>query len=134
MLWPLCEGASGWKSPAGDGESVVAGTHACSDKGGNGSPVQLGASLAAGIKRQGRVDRHGNPFVPVTVPEFRNPDDVQLSGRTTCDQVVVFDGPASLAGSIVPVRVREAHGMTIFAERAERHRSAATADAVGATA
>jgi hypothetical protein len=40
---------------------------------------------------------------------------VQLTGRTTADQIVVFDGPPSLEGQIVPVRVESAHGLTIFA-------------------
>ncbi len=41
---------------------------------------------------------------------------VQLTGRTTADQIVVFDGPISLQGKIVPVRVHAAHAMTIFAD------------------
>jgi hypothetical protein len=34
--------------------------------------------------------------------------------------VVVFDGPTTLTGRIVPVRVVRAHGMTIFADLAAR--------------
>jgi tRNA-2-methylthio-N6-dimethylallyladenosine synthase len=107
----LCDGPSGWNAGSGadrEPDSVVAGK-SCSD-----NNVQLGASLAAGLKR--KWDRHGNPYVAPRPVEMQGPDWVQLAGRTTHDQVVVFQGPVSLTGSIVPVRVREAHGMTIFAD------------------
>jgi len=39
-----------------------------------------------------------------------------MSGRTQHDQIVVFEGPESVTGRILTVRVREAHGMTIFAD------------------
>ena len=121
----LCDGPSGWggqtddaaggaSTPDGVGDSVVAGrVHGAGH-------VELGASLAAGLKeRHGlaphRLDRQGQPYI---APQERAhpPDWVQLSGRTTCDQIVVFHGPASLTGQILPVYVREAHGMTIFGE------------------
>ncbi len=108
----LCDGPSGWGGN-GNGadrepDSVVAGSGACSD-----NNVQLGSSLAAGMKR--KLDRQGNPFVMPRVAETPG-DWVQLAGRTTHDQIVVFQGPAALTGRIIPVRVREAHGMTIFAD------------------
>ena len=56
----------------------------------------------------------------VAPPVTDTPADwVQLSGRTTFDQIVVFEGPRELTGRILPVRVREALGMTIFGELAE---------------
>jgi hypothetical protein len=88
------------------------------------SPVELGAVLAAGIRRKDGIDRHGQPNVAPPVSP-RQPDWVQLSGRTTCDQIVVFDGPASLTGRIITVRVREALGMTIFAELTQMPNSCA---------
>ena len=42
-----------------------------------------------------------------------------MPGRTTHDQLVVFPGPEAMAGRLVEVKIREAHGMTIFGELAE---------------
>jgi tRNA-2-methylthio-N6-dimethylallyladenosine synthase len=39
---------------------------------------------------------------------------VQLVGRTRGDQVVCFEGPVSLAGRLVQVRIDDAHAMTLF--------------------
>jgi hypothetical protein len=61
------------------------------------------------------LDRHGNPYVSPAAPATSN-GWVQLSGRTVHDQIVVFQGPESLTGSLLQVRVKEAHGMTIFAD------------------
>jgi len=38
----------------------------------------------------------------------------QLTGRTTCDRIVVFDGPSRLTGSFVDVAVTEASAVTLF--------------------
>jgi tRNA-2-methylthio-N6-dimethylallyladenosine synthase len=40
---------------------------------------------------------------------------VQLTGRTHCDRIVVFDGPARLIGEILPVVVYEVSAHTLFA-------------------
>jgi hypothetical protein len=62
-----------------------------------------------------RRDRHGQVF---RQPVSRStPGDIQMTGRTTHDQIVVFQGPPRLAGQILDVQVREAHGLTIFADR-----------------
>lgn len=115
----LCDGPSGWGNhqdnaaenmgnSAVASDSVVAG-HA------RANSVELGATLAAGLQRRTGLDRHGKPFVPPQ-KDLHPADWVQLSGRTTFDQIVVFQGPESLTGRILPVRVREAHGLTIFGE------------------
>jgi tRNA-2-methylthio-N6-dimethylallyladenosine synthase len=108
----LCDGPSGWgggNKEESEESSVVAGQ--------GETPVELGASLAAGVKRARlpQVDRHGNPFVAPPQSAGRA-DWEQLTGRTTYDQIVVFEGPKELTGRIVQVRVREALGMTIFAD------------------
>jgi tRNA-2-methylthio-N6-dimethylallyladenosine synthase len=117
----LCDGPSGWggkntnDSPAPD--SVVAGAVE-SPVAVSAESVQLGPALAAGLSKsrpQTRLDRHGQPFV-APASSARQPGDVQLTGRTTFDQIVVFNGPPALTGRILPVRVREAFGMTIFAD------------------
>ena len=61
------------------------------------------------------MDRHGNLYVKPAGREVPG-DWVQMTGRTQHDQIVVFDGAVTLAGTILSVRVREAHGMTIFAD------------------
>ncbi len=43
-------------------------------------------------------------------------DSVQLTGRTVCDRIVVFDGPAHLAGRLLHVRIAQASAMTLFGE------------------
>jgi len=45
------------------------------------------------------------------------PGQTQLVGRTRGDHIVVFDGPESLAGQYVNVRVIGAEPLTLFAER-----------------
>ncbi len=48
--------------------------------------------------------------------ESQAPSHPQLMGRTSGDQIVVFDAPGSLAGRLVRVRVRDAKAMTLFGE------------------
>ena len=43
---------------------------------------------------------------------------VQLVGRTRGDQIVVFNGPESLAGTLLDVEITSAEQMTLFARRA----------------
>ncbi len=38
----------------------------------------------------------------------------QLSGRTACDRIVVFDGPTALAGQLVEVMIERAEPVTLF--------------------
>jgi len=130
----LCEGPSGWGDAAdgaagdgakGDAESIVAAGRSlvmreAAGAGGAGG-VELGATLAAGVRRQGaaataeRLDRQGKPFVTPGLGRHEA-GWRQMSGRTQHDQIVVFEGPESVTGRILTVRVREAHGMTIFAD------------------
>jgi tRNA-2-methylthio-N6-dimethylallyladenosine synthase len=39
---------------------------------------------------------------------------VQLSGRTWCDRIVVFEGPERLIGEFLPIEVEETNAMTLF--------------------
>jgi tRNA-2-methylthio-N6-dimethylallyladenosine synthase len=41
---------------------------------------------------------------------------VQLTGRTACDRIVVFDGPERLAGQFVPVLIEDASAVTLFGQ------------------
>jgi tRNA-2-methylthio-N6-dimethylallyladenosine synthase len=45
--------------------------------------------------------------------------DTQLVGRTPGDQIVVFDGPASLKGQLVDVEITDARQLTLFARRVQ---------------
>ena len=38
----------------------------------------------------------------------------QLTGRTPCDRIVVFEGPERLVGRFVPVVVEDASAVTLF--------------------
>ena len=41
---------------------------------------------------------------------------IQLTGRTECDRIVVFDGPQELIGQIIPIGIREVNSFTLFGE------------------
>ena len=41
---------------------------------------------------------------------------VQLTGRTVCDRIVVFQGDLAIVGRIIPVRLNEANALTLFGE------------------
>ncbi len=45
---------------------------------------------------------------------------VQLTGRTTTDLIVMFDGPPSLIGEIVPVKIQNAKPLTLFGQLAQQ--------------
>ena len=49
--------------------------------------------------------------------EDASEDFVQLSGRTDGDLIVMFDGPETLKGKIVPVEITEASPLTLFGRR-----------------
>jgi tRNA-2-methylthio-N6-dimethylallyladenosine synthase len=38
----------------------------------------------------------------------------QMTGRTSCDRIVVFEGAARLAGQVVPVEIQDASAVTLF--------------------
>ncbi len=46
---------------------------------------------------------------------------VQLTGRTMCDRIVVFDGSARQIGQILPVTIYDANAFTLFGEVVTRH-------------
>ncbi len=43
---------------------------------------------------------------------------MQLVGRTTCDRIVVFDGPPELTGRILPIVIEKVDAFTLFGRRA----------------
>jgi tRNA-2-methylthio-N6-dimethylallyladenosine synthase len=43
-------------------------------------------------------------------------EQIQLSGRTVCDRIVVFDGPLSLTGQMLRVEIRKADDCTLFGQ------------------
>lgn len=50
------------------------------------------------------------------LPASANPEMVQLTGRTPCDRIVVFDGPRSLIGQMKTVQIVKASPFTLFGE------------------
>ncbi len=44
----------------------------------------------------------------------------QLTGRTVCDRIVVFDGPRRLIGRILPVRIERVDAFTLFGSISSR--------------
>ena len=50
---------------------------------------------------------------------FRSEGIVQMTGRTTCDRIVVFDGPRSLAGEFHKIRILSAAPFTLCGELIE---------------
>ena len=44
----------------------------------------------------------------------RNPKSLQLRGRTPCNRIVVFDGPARLVGTEVAARIEKVSPLTLF--------------------
>ena len=55
----------------------------------------------------------------------------QLTGRTWCDRIVVFDGPGRLIGRFLPVEVEGSSVMTLFGRAATREVAAALAAGTG---
>jgi tRNA-2-methylthio-N6-dimethylallyladenosine synthase len=118
----LCEGPSGWNQPA---ESVIAGAAGGQGPSSSGSSprVELGQRLSMAMR---------SPASSIAGLPPENDTAIQLTGRTTADQIVVFDGPATLEGRIVPVKVCVVHGLTIFARIAQDRPIAATAQLAAA--
>jgi len=50
----------------------------------------------------------------------------QLTGRTACDRIVVFDGPERLIGQFVPVAIEAASAVTLFGRAGTAPRVSAT--------
>jgi len=46
---------------------------------------------------------------------------VQLTGRTHCDRIVVFDGNPRQIGQILPVTIYDANAFTLFGAVVTRH-------------
>jgi len=46
----------------------------------------------------------------------KNSSSIQLTGRTVCDRIVVFEGSADLAGQFVKVTIKEVSPVTLFGE------------------
>lgn len=128
----LCEGPSGWQR---GGDSVVTGaipaTPATQDAPeiSNATPgpvkIELGAGLRDAMARRGNGSASA-AFTEVATAPARPAAGasglcnagapVQLIGRTSQDQIVVFQGPPGWRGQIVSVRIANAHKLTLFGE------------------
>ena len=103
----LCEGPSGWKRT---GDVHPAGPPTDEH---HGDRIELGAALARGLKSAQKRETPDASFTES--PDRERLKIVQMTGRTTCDQIVVFDAPTTCEGQIVKVKIRATHGMTLFA-------------------
>ena len=54
-------------------------------------------------------------------PQSDHDDVVQLTGRTNCDRIAVFDGNPRLIGRFIPVTVYDANAFPLFASVVTRH-------------
>src|SRR5207245_3737093 len=62
------------------------------------------------------ADRHDDsPQSPAPSPQ------VQLTGRTNCDRIVVFEGNRRQIGQFLPVIIYDANAHTLFGEVVTRH-------------
>jgi tRNA-2-methylthio-N6-dimethylallyladenosine synthase len=83
-----------------------------------GTPVAADSAAVDGPhpsplpKGEGTVCPHPNPL-----PKGEGMV-VQLVGRTTCDRIVVFDGPPELTGRIMPIVIEKVDAFTLFGRRA----------------
>ncbi len=92
-------------SPRAAESKVIDGPHPSPLPVGEGTVVQHPSPLPVG---EGTVVQHPSPL-PVGEGTV-----VQLVGRTTCDRMVMLDGPAGLAGRIVPVVIEKVDAFTLF--------------------
>jgi len=51
-------------------------------------------------------------------------ETIQLTGRTSCDRIVVFDGPLSWTGQIIDVEIDKASTLTLFGRRVSKKSAA----------
>ena len=77
--------------------------------------VMVEGQSKLGSRRNGNGNGNGN-HVELG---WEKPAGVQLVGRTRGDQVVVFDGDATLIGSTLDVQIYDARSLTLFGRRAE---------------
>jgi tRNA-2-methylthio-N6-dimethylallyladenosine synthase len=67
------------------------------------------------------AERNGQGSSPDTRHPTPDTFSLQLTGRTQCDRIVVFDGNRRQIGHILPVVVYDANAHTLFGEIVTRH-------------
>jgi tRNA-2-methylthio-N6-dimethylallyladenosine synthase len=67
------------------------------------------------------AERHMVHDSPVTDDLIPDTSPLQLTGRTHCDRIVVFDGNPRQIGALMPVVIYEANAHTLFGEVVTRH-------------
>ena len=97
---------------------------------GHPEPDQRGRQSAADRPRSGSAGRRAEQIEPKTGPRRqRRPSDdavaaarpLQLTGRTHCDRIVVFDGNPRQIGQILPVTIYDADAFTLFGAVVTHH-------------
>jgi tRNA-2-methylthio-N6-dimethylallyladenosine synthase len=70
--------------------------------------------LVEGPSKVAKKRAHGDRAARGEGREERGEGMLQLVGRTTCDRIVVFDGPLDLVGRILPVTIEKIDAFTLF--------------------
>ncbi len=79
-----------------------------------GHPPRSPGNETCGPAHTGRDAPEGSAVGAETHRAESRPGSIQLRGRTPAGRIVVFEGPADLAGEIVPVRITRAAALTLF--------------------
>lgn len=79
---------------------------------------RIGSTMPVLVESETRLRRE-NPSIIKVGWEKKHPDWVRLVARTTGDEIVAFDGPRSLIGTLTNVKVLDATPLTLLSEWAE---------------
>jgi len=77
--------------------------------------------LVEGPSKTSRKQSGGSDGTSVAARDHAHGEVLQLTGRTNCDRIAVFDGGTRLIGRFVPVTVYDANAFTLFAGVVTRH-------------
>jgi tRNA-2-methylthio-N6-dimethylallyladenosine synthase len=78
--------------------------------------ARVGETLDVLVEGGTKLRRESKPVDGVVIGWAAKKDSVRLTGRTTGDEIVAFDGPSELVGQIVKVRAVSATHVTILGE------------------
>ena len=78
-----------------------------------------------------KTRRRTRPSAETPAPDAAQ---LQLTGRTHCDRIVVFDGNRRQIGHILPIIIYDANAHTLFGEVVTRHSRAGAVHAFGSVA
>jgi tRNA-2-methylthio-N6-dimethylallyladenosine synthase len=83
----------------------------------------IGKTVEVMVEGQSKLLSRREPGAVELGWEKNSVSAVQLVGRTRGDQVVVFDGPMELKGTILNLRIVDAASMTLFGAMSNESRA-----------